>query len=286
MSNAPLVAGHPGAAHPGAALERPNFDPAMAWSAVLAGGAAAVGISLVMFVLGAGLGFSSVSPWANRGVSATTLGVWSVIWVVLTQWIAALVGGYFAGRLRDRSTDPAADEVFFRDTAHGFLAWCVGTLFTAAFLASALTAVVGTGAQAVATGAAQGATVAAAQPGSSDAGSYFVDSLFRSERPDPAASAGAGQAEAGRIMARGLATGDMPAADRTYLAQLVATRTGLAQPEAQRRVDEVISQAREAADSARRTAARTSIVLALSLFVGAFIASVAGGLGGRARDEL
>ena len=78
---------------------------------------------------------------------------------------------------------------------------------------------------------------------------------------------------------------DFPAADRTYLAQVVANRTGLAQPEAQRRVDEVITLARETADRARKATATTSIMFSMSLLVGAFIASVAGALGGHYRDE-
>ena len=65
-------------------------------------------------------------------------------------------------------------------------------------------------------------------------------------------------------------------ADATYLAQLVAARTGLASAEAQQRVDAVANQLndtqqklRQTADAARKQIARLSMVLALSMLIGA-----------------
>ena len=99
------------------------------------------------------------------------------------------------------------------------------------------------------------------------------------------------RAEAARILANGIATGEVPTADRTYLAELVAARTGVSAHEAQKRVDAAIAQAqatnreaRQMADTARKTAAATSIFTALSMIVGAFIACVAAALGGQRRD--
>jgi hypothetical protein len=117
-----------------------------------------------------------------------------------------------------------------------------------------------------------------------------VDTLFRADRTAIPPLAPDARAEAARIIVRGLAAGEFPRDDRAHLAQLVMARASLAEPEAQRRVEAVVRQVqaadrsgREATDRARRAAAITSIILALSLFVGAFIASVAAAHGGRMR---
>src|ERR1700744_4331291 len=95
----------------------------VSWGAILAGGCGAAALSLVLLLLGTGLGLSSVSPWANRGVAAATFGVSAILWLTLTQLVASGMGEYLAGRLRTRWSGVHTDEVYFRDTAHGFLAW-------------------------------------------------------------------------------------------------------------------------------------------------------------------
>ena len=96
---------------------------AVSWGAIVAGAAAAAALSLILLILGVGLGLSSVSPWASDGVGATTFGVTTILWLTLTQSLALAMGGYLAGRLRTKWTGVHTDEVYFRDTAHGFLAW-------------------------------------------------------------------------------------------------------------------------------------------------------------------
>jgi hypothetical protein len=78
--------------------------------------------------------------------------------------------------------------------------------------------------------------------------------------------------------------GEPPAPDRTYLAQVVATRTGISQPDAEKWVSEVIEQARSAADEARRAAAKLSLWLTAAVLIGAFSASLAPIEGGQLRD--
>src|SRR5450756_2340902 len=95
---------------------------AVSWGAIMAGAAAAAALSLILLILGIGLGLSSASPWAHQGVSATTFGVSTILWVTLTQLVASGMGGYLAGRLRTKWVEVHTDEVYFRDTAHGFLA--------------------------------------------------------------------------------------------------------------------------------------------------------------------
>jgi hypothetical protein len=221
------------------------------------------------------------------------VGAGAVIWLVVTQWLSAAFGGYLTGRLRTKWAAMNSDEVFFRDTAHGFLSWALATSIV--FVLLAMIAGGGAGLTAtVASGAAQGAGSAAA---SSGAMGYFTDTLFRRPAGEGAAAAPVGapaaapansgdlRAESGRILVRGLASG-LADGDRTYLAQLVAQETGLSQADAEKRVDEVVTAAKADADAARKAAVAVSFLTALSLIVGAFVAAVAGALGGRHRDAL
>ncbi|MBV9523880.1 MAG: hypothetical protein JO010_13860 [Alphaproteobacteria bacterium] len=267
---------------------------AVSWAAIIAGALVAASVSLILLALGSGLGLASVSPWTNRGVSATTFTVMTGIWLIIVQWVASGMGGYLTGRLRTKWVNVHTHEVFFRDTAHGFLTWATGIVISAAILASAASAVVGGGVRAAATaasGAAQGAANSA-QSSPSPVDAYSVDTLFRSDHPDPNGSPADMRAEATRILGTAISNGDVSQADRGYLAQLVAARTGIPQADAQKRVDDAIAQvkaaeakARQAADAARKAAAAGSIFTALSMLIGAFIACAAAALGGRLRDE-
>jgi hypothetical protein len=274
---------------------------AVSWPAIFAGAFVAAASSLVLVALGSGFGLASVSPWPNSGVSATTFTVMTAIWLIVVQWLASGTGGYVAGRLRTKWATTHTHEVFFRDTAHGFITWAVATVLVVATLTSAAASAVSSGVDAAATvasGASQGAAVAAVQganmstsQGSPVIAPYNVDMLFRSPRADSSSATADARAEAARILANGVASGDVPSADRTYLAQLVSARTGISMEEAQKRVDNAIAQAkaagtkaRQAADAARKAAAQASIYTALSMLVGAFIACVAAALGGQRRD--
>ena len=130
---------------------------AASWSAILAGAAVATAVSLVLLALGSGLGLASLSPWSDRGVSATTFTVAGAIWLIVMQWLSALFGGYIAGRLRTRWVGTHVHEVFFRDTAHGFVTWAISTLVVAAVVAGSVSSVLGGGVQAATGMAAEGA---------------------------------------------------------------------------------------------------------------------------------
>lgn len=103
-------------------------------SAILAGAAAATAaLSLILLMLGTGLELSSVSPWAFSGVSSTTFGVSAILWLTFTQLVAPeWRDGYLTGKLRIKWGAVHTDEVYFRDTAQGFLFWAVAALATAA----------------------------------------------------------------------------------------------------------------------------------------------------------
>ncbi len=135
------------------------------------------------------------------------------------------------------------------------------------------------------------ATQAAAnQP--SDTSGYFLDTLFRKDQPDPNAPTQDARAEAERILAKSIANGSLDPNDRAYLAKLVAARTGASQQDAEKRIDDTMRQmqdaenkAKAAADMARKASAKASFYLFFSMLIGAFIASAAGALGGRQRDQ-
>lgn len=267
----------------------------VSWGAVLAGAFAAAALALILIVGGTGLGLSAASPWANEGASAKAIGIGAIVWLIVVHLSSSAMGGYLAGRLRTRWVDVKTDEVYFRDTAHGLIAWSVGVVITAVFLTSAASAIVGgaarTGATATAAAAGGVAAGAAQSKGSGDSNAYLVDSLFRSDRSreddDPAV-----REEVTHIFVNGLHQGELPAADRTYVSQVIAARTGLSQPEAEKRVADAVAQAkaaeqkaREAADAARKAAAHLSLWTFLALLIGAFTASFAATLGGRQRDH-
>lgn len=277
---------------------------AVSWGAIFAGALAAATLTLTLMLLGSGLGLTMASPWAGESASITTFAVSTVIWLVIVQWLSAGFGGYLTGRLRTKRVGIHSDETFFRDTAHGFMAWAVATLLVAGMLGSAMSSAVGTGVRAastVASGAAMGASAgAAANAGSgsaTDAVSYFVDTLFRPADPARlAAPEGEGDAaavaQASRILTASAAAGEVSSADRAYLGQLVAARTGLSPAEATERVNAVLAQAeaakvkaQKAADTARKAGALFALLGALSLLVGAFVAGVAAAMGGRQRDD-
>ena len=284
------------------AVEESSSVSGVSWGAIFAGAAAAAALSMILVLLGFGLGFSAVSPWAGEGVSAKGLGISTIVWLAATQIIASGMGGYIAGRLRVKWANMHGDEVYFRDTAHGFLAWCVATLVTAVLVVGSVSSVISGGVQAgasVAGGAAsamtQAAGSAAANTDSNQYG-YYIDSLFRDDRP-ASVSDDAAHGAVARIFAQSLANGQLSAEDRTYLAQLVAQRTNLTQADAERRVDEIYARtqkaladaklkAQQAADTAAKVAAWTSLWMFIALLIGAFFASLAATFGGRRRDAV
>ena len=256
----------------------------VSWAAVIGGGFVTAALSLILLALGTGLGLSSVSPWSNVGVSASTIGTAAILWLIFMQIISSSMGGYLAGRLRTKWANIHTDEVYFRDTAHGFLAWAVALVITAAFLAAAAASMVGATASSAAGGTGR-ATGVQAEGREFDPNEYFIDTLFRSESAKPDSNSTSVRGEAGRIIANALRQGDI-SADKSYLAQLVAARTGLSQADAEKRVSDVFARAQQTADTARKTVAHSLLWAFLALLIGAFCASFAATIGGRQRDHV
>ena len=259
---------------------------AASWPSIIAGAFVAAASTVILVALGSGIGFASISPWPDRGVSVTSFAVTTAIWLIVTQWISAALGGYIAGRLRTRWMGTHPHEVFFRDTAHGFITWAVATILVVAVGASSF--------MNARPGREAGRMSANSAPSNANSpvSAYEIDKLFRSSNFGGAALLGDARMEAAHIAANAFAEGSFPGADRAYLIDQLSARTGTSQADAQARVDNFIAAVGQAQtklkaqeDSARKAAAQASIYLALSMLIGAFIASVSAALGGRIRDE-
>lgn len=280
---------------------------AVSWGAIFAGAAAAASLSLILLMLGAGLGLTSVSPWENEGLEAGTVGIAAIGWLTFTQIVASGMGGYLAGRLRTKWVSTHTNEIYFRDTAHGFLAWAVAALVSAMLLTSTVSSIVGGSAKVVGSvaGGAAAATVGgaagmanASSEGSGSPMAYFVNSMFRpgapaatpdtSVSPDAPAAAPATPAtsapqqeltpaqlnEVTGIFTNSITTGQLPQEGRQYVAQLIAQRTGISQQEAEQRVQTTYDKAqaklketKEKAQQAADTARKTTSYLMLWTFI-------------------
>lgn len=270
----------------------------VSWGAVLAGGIASAALSLFLLALGAGIGFSIVSPWAGEGVSATTFHVSAGVYLIAVSMLASAVGGYLAGRLRAHWTTVHNDEVYFRDTAHGLLAWAVALVLGVTALGAASTHIAAGLSAGLGPAASTAATTAQNNPND-----IFIDRLLRR---DPAAGAGPTQigvgsasssdANAAADNSRGELTrlltptlrkrgGELSPADRTYVVKVVAARTGVSEADAQKRMTEVVAEAKVAADEARKAAAKTMLWIAASMLAGAVAAMLGATEGGVLRDS-
>jgi len=267
-------------------MDRYDINSTVSWGAILAGGFTAAAVSLIVIAFGVGVGLSVVSPWFGEDISATTAGWSAGLFLVAVAMIASTFGGYITGRLRHAWEEVNIHERFFRDTAHGFVAWAFATVLTATLLAGAGTHLLA----AAAAGAIPAAGSGAAQAANS-IGDVYVDRLLRvgpqtdGRTAGPSSDQAATRAELLRIVGPATLKGsDVSAEDRTYAARLIAARTGIPQAEAEQRVNQTITQAKDAADKARSAAARVSIWIAVSLLAGAFSASLAAAEGGKLRN--
>jgi hypothetical protein len=293
--------------------------PAVSWSAVIAGAVAMAAFSLILLTLGTGLGLSSLSPWPGSGAHAKTFGFAAIVWVVVTQIMAAGLGGYLAGRLRHTWLGVSTDEAHFRDTVHGFLAWSLATLATAAFLTASISGLARAGASAAAT--AEGAASSARDAGSvatperGDAAAayrvwpmgYLIDGMLRPAIGAAAPAVQGADTERSNSIARQKgeiariflnsrpADGALSSEDSEYVAGIVAQQTGLSPAAARARVAATWSAlqqktramddaARAAADNARKATIHVTLWLFVSLLIGAFTASLLATIGGRARE--
>jgi len=262
--------------------DSPNSSLAgVSWPAIVAGAVAACAITLLLLAFGTGLGLSMVSPWSGSGVSATTFKITTGLYLIVIAMIASSIGGYLAGRLRSSWAGVHGDEVYFRDTAHGFVAWALASVLGAAVLATPATSILGS----ATIGATQGVATSAGQSGGPM--DNYIDTLLRGDPASQASSANPAEVrgEVVRFFTRGFRDGgELKGPDREYVAKVVAARTGLPQSEAEKRVNDVIAQVKSDMDAARKATASLAFWLTASLLLGAFCASLAATEGGALRD--
>ncbi len=268
------------------------------WGAIFAGAVLAAALSFVFLTFGAAIGLSAASPWPNSGASVKFLAGLAVFWTMVQQIGAFMAGGYIAGRMRSRWNETTQHEVEFRDGLHGGLVWAVGLVIGVAILMASAGAVARTGIETA-------GKAAAITASTTDPTDVLLDAMLRpanvaqatpqnappagtpAARPRPPGAVGPddSRAEMSRLIASSLVNGSMSAPDRTYLAQIVAQRTGVTQPEAEKRVNEAFTAAREAADKARRATILTGFVTAASLVISFGAAWWAALKGGQHRDN-
>ena len=248
---------------PGGPLSYIHWGPSIAGAIV----AAAVSFVLMGFASTVGLMVASPSPtWRDTSV---WLAILSGFWIVVVAVTSFALGGYLAGRVRS-TWRAAPDEVEFRDGTHGLIAWAIGVMLGAALLAMTANLY---------------AAGSAASPQRDTAGApsflaYEIDRLLRPETAGPDV-----RAEAGRIIMRGLGRTELPAEDRAQLVRLTASVSGLPAPDAERRVTQVLTDARNAASQARKSVVILGFCLAAGLAAAAAAAWIAAGIGGKHRDS-
>lgn len=250
----------------------------VSWGAIAAGAVVSCALTLVLLAFGIGLGLSVVSPWSGAGVSATTFKIGTGIYLIVVAMLSSAIGGHVVGRLRHRWVGVHSDEVYFRDTAHGFVSWAFASVIGAILLATPATSLVGSGISA----AGQGAAAASSRSGPMDG---YIDTLLRQQTPSNQGSADDSRGEMQRLFAASSRNGEeMKATDREYVSKVVAARTGLSQADADKRVNQVVTQIKSDTDAARKATAQLAFWLTASLLLGAFCASLAATEGGGLRD--
>jgi hypothetical protein len=253
--------------------ERRSF---LQWTPIIAGAMSAAALSLILISFGAaiGLGVSSASPtWRDASAALALL---SGLYLILQALVSFGVGGYLAGRLQAPFTRPAFEEAAERrDGLHGLIAWALTVLMGAAVAAL------------LAASAVNRQTPGAAPSNAAEPLlSYELDQLFRSPRRAPNVDLRDERAEAGRILLTSSSHTGVKPEDRTYLIQQVAATTGLSAPDAEKRVDSVIADARTAISRSRRSSIILAFSVAAALLLGAVVAWTAAVAGGRERPPL
>ncbi|MBO1326671.1 hypothetical protein K2X14_09325 [Acetobacter sp. TBRC 12305] len=270
------------------AIVSPNGG--LSWGAVLGGAIVATAMAIMLIALGSGLGLAWVSPFSDTNPSGLTFTVVTAIWLIVVQWISSFFGGYLTGRLHRATVESARRDVEFRDAAAGFVAWAVSVLLVVGVAGSSMgLALEGVGKHATASLGRMGGE-ALSHPGSGPE-EYLIDTLFRGTTPDTSNPQEA-RSEVARILATA-ATGQISPADHQYLTQMVASRVGISEQEATGRVDQAIAAEKDSlakaahiVDLTRKAASSFALYTFFSMLVGAFIACVAGAVGGRQRDSL
>ena len=133
MSTSPLLATSPAAA---STDTRTVLLNQVSWGAIFAGATTALVTQVILNLVGVGVGLSSVGPVAADNPGASTLSMSAGIWFIVSGIVAALAGGFIAGRLSGKPITGAAG-------LHGLVSWAVTTLVVLYLLTSAAGGLIG-----------------------------------------------------------------------------------------------------------------------------------------------
>jgi hypothetical protein len=243
------------------------------WGAIAAGVFIALAISSVFLAFGSAIGLSLTSFHVGQSAPVVGVVIAAGLWLLWVQ-ISSFVGGaYVAGRMRRRIGDAKAHEVEMRDGAHGLIVWAVNIVI-GAVLASWIT-IAGVG----------GAISTASNSGALD---YYADRLIRSDAVAGTTAVTADtqyNAQIGRILAKNLASRTFDDTDKSYLVREISSRTGLADADAQKRLDDTLTTLEAQAETARRFGVLLAFMTAASLLISGVAAWWAATTGGKHRNE-
>ncbi|MDB5359868.1 MAG: hypothetical protein JWO51_1165 [Rhodospirillales bacterium] len=240
------------------------------WRAVIAGAILAVGVSTTLLAFASGIGLSTASAAPTWRDSSPTLWIISGLYLVFTALCSFGCGGYVTGRLRVASDAASGPESSFRDGIHGILSWGLAVFLTA-FLALGGAAIVNRSSEKPASGSATAESVIASE----------LDELFRGAKSQTADR----RSEVARVLLKSSSHNGVPDPDRTYLAGLISSETGLSVPNAANRVEDVIGKAAEALRHARQALVMQAFLLGAALILGAAVAWFAAVEGGEEREQ-
>ena len=277
------------------------------WSPIVVGTLGTLAILTVLMTFGAALGLSVTSAQPYAGMSAKAVGLLGGAYAVIAHVLSFCAGGYLAGRMRTPWVTSDAGESQFRDGGYGFAVWALGVVLAAVLATSGVAGVVRSAVSATSTVAAAGVAGAAANSALPQVSmapvDYAVDRILAPGASGAPASTQGAPAQSpasrtelapsvARIFAATSGNAQLPQADKATLAAMVSSRTGLAQADAEKRVDEAFAElkaaeqkARDAADAARRAALIAAFAVAATLAVACGAACFGSSLGGRHRDE-
>ena len=238
------------------------------WAAIIAGSFIAAAISTVFLTFGSTLGLTLTSFKTGGEYPVTGLVIAGAIWLLWVQVSSFIGGGYIAGRLRRRIGDAKPHEVEIRDGAHGLTVWAVGIVFGS--LLAGWVALSGV------SGSVQTATMLSPD--------YYVEKMLRNDAAVPSNSA-PDNSQLNRVLNQAALANKVSDADKTYLVQQIATRSGLSPADSEKRLNETINTLRAQAESARKNGIIIAFLTAASLLISAAAAWWAAISGGKHRDD-
>ena len=248
------------------AHSRPYVD----WGAIFAGATVAAAIALALTTFGSAIGLTMTSPYPSSGLSGKAVAIAAAIWAVWIGASASIAGGYLAGRLRHRALDSTQHESEVRNGSHGLVVWAVAALIAGTLGIFAL----GSGKS--------GTWMAPGASTSPEIVERATDSLLRSERGVPNEGL---KRQMSPLLEKAAAGRQLAGDERSFLARMTATQTGVSTDDANRRVDATVTSLRDDINAARRLALLAAFITAAALAVGAAAAWFGATLGGKHRDE-